>query len=58
MSINGMKSGICGFAEEKEIILPIDGPQVRFYCRIVTLYKSFICYLVIDIPYFYNLFLI
>jgi len=31
MSINGMKSGICGFAEEKEIILPIDGPQAINY---------------------------
>jgi len=27
LSINGMKSGICGYAETKEIILPIDGPQ-------------------------------
>ena len=32
-----MKSGICGFAEDKEIILPIDGPQVRSYCRVVAL---------------------
>jgi len=31
MSINGMKSGICGFAEDKEIILPIDGPQAINY---------------------------
>lgn len=31
LSINGMKSGICGFAEDKEIILPIDGPQAINY---------------------------